>query len=346
MTCNEHQRDLSLWPAVSIRLAHLGQVNNIVELSDGTLVSCSLDFNIKRWSTHGQLLNTYVGHSGNVMDSIELDDNTFVSGSWDRTMKVWNKTTGECLHTFQSSGVSSLLRLHNTNSFLCGNQAGTIDERRAFGNYEVLHTYNIHSVNCMCAMSNSTVVVSGTVFDLLKVWDMNSRTLIYNLKGHTSIIWRVIELKRDDNKQIVASCSSDETVRIWNIATGECLQVLKGHKDSIKGLVELLDGTLLSASWDKTIRAWNKRGECVSTSVLQLQISCMAGTRDGCIAIGSVGGAIEVIKTWMSEFGCSLVNLCCKLISLNHTKFDMVALKQYLPKELYDHVIKNVKRHQ
>jgi len=69
---------------------HSGQVRDIVELRDGTLVSCSSDKTAKRWSishdnsNHNnndsdydhsgvRLLTTYVGHQSEVMSVAEKD---------------------------------------------------------------------------------------------------------------------------------------------------------------------------------------------------------------------------------------------------------------------------------
>ncbi len=46
------------------------------------------------------ILRTFRGH--NIVFSVDtIGDDQFISGSFDRTIKLWNKSTGECIHTFE-----------------------------------------------------------------------------------------------------------------------------------------------------------------------------------------------------------------------------------------------------
>ena len=77
-------------PSVSVRRPHKEVVNALVELHDGSFVSCSSDKTAKRWLTKNnelQILGIYKGHSEYVWCVIEKDDNTLLTGSFDQTMK-------------------------------------------------------------------------------------------------------------------------------------------------------------------------------------------------------------------------------------------------------------------
>eukprot|EP01102_Stenamoeba_stenopodia_P011774 TRINITY_DN3639_c0_g2_i2.p1 TRINITY_DN3639_c0_g2~~TRINITY_DN3639_c0_g2_i2.p1 ORF type:complete len:185 (-),score=34.30 TRINITY_DN3639_c0_g2_i2:282-836(-) len=182
-------------------------------------------------------------------------------------MKGWNKTTGQCLHSLaMRSGVYCLLRLRNNlTTFLCGLFDGRMEERR-LDNFETLHTLHQHTspVNSICEMS-SGAVVSASSDTTLKVWDMNSKTVIRTLTGHSHCVNRVTELR---GATTIASCSSDKKVRVWDVKTGSCIRVLKGHKSPVDELVELRDGTLLSGSYDEPIREWNvNKGVCCNIPI-------------------------------------------------------------------------------
>jgi WD40 repeat protein len=58
---------------------------------------------------------------------------------------------------------------------------------------------------------------------------------------------------------------------------------LKGHKDQVRGVVQLADGRLVTACWDKTIRLWNVRnGACQQILTGHtFAIQCMIPMRDG-----------------------------------------------------------------
>eukprot|EP01102_Stenamoeba_stenopodia_P011632 TRINITY_DN3595_c0_g4_i1.p1 TRINITY_DN3595_c0_g4~~TRINITY_DN3595_c0_g4_i1.p1 ORF type:complete len:338 (-),score=55.71 TRINITY_DN3595_c0_g4_i1:92-1105(-) len=333
----EHH-NLSEYHCQSFEDAHSDTVRDIIELRDGSLVSCSYDGSIKRWTARGKLLTSFDGHECQVTCLTELDDTSFISGAIDNSLKVWHKTTGQCLHKIQMCDeVWSLLRLKHSDTFLCGIYGGEIEEKSAMGNYETLHTLHNHElhVTCLCELSNGDVVSSS--FDhTLKVWNMKSRTVVHNLEGHSDYVHGVIALK--DNKT-VASASYDMTVRIWDVITGQCLRILKGHEKEVRGLAVLSDGTLLSASEDGTVREWSKtQDECVSITQLQYEITCMKGLRDGSVVIGGDDGQVEVRKTWLSQ-SPRLLELCCQFIAKHHNKFDMAALEQDLPTELYESII-------
>eukprot|EP01102_Stenamoeba_stenopodia_P011777 TRINITY_DN3639_c0_g3_i2.p1 TRINITY_DN3639_c0_g3~~TRINITY_DN3639_c0_g3_i2.p1 ORF type:complete len:255 (-),score=45.82 TRINITY_DN3639_c0_g3_i2:50-814(-) len=250
-------------------------------------------------------------------------------------MKVWNKTTGECLRTIHMTGpVWRLLRLTNNSTFLCGLDDGRVEERRLV-NFEALHTLHQHTdaVYSMCEVSGGAVVTaSGDT--TLKVWDMNSKTVICTLTGHSDDVIKVIQLR---GTTTVASGSHDKTVRVWDVTTGNCVRVLQGHIDSVQTLVELRDGTLLSGSYAESIREWNIKGECVATYKLMSEVISMTELRDGSIAIGSLRGEMQVRKTWNTP-QVSLSQKCCQVIAKHHHTFDMVNLKQNLPTELCENI--------
>lgn len=60
------------------------------------------------------------------------------------------------------------------------------------------------------------------------------------------------------NGQIVASGGDhDKQIKLWNLNTGELLQSLGGHSRGVTSVVFSPDGqTLISGSYDKTIKIW------------------------------------------------------------------------------------------
>eukprot|EP01102_Stenamoeba_stenopodia_P008907 TRINITY_DN2604_c0_g1_i9.p1 TRINITY_DN2604_c0_g1~~TRINITY_DN2604_c0_g1_i9.p1 ORF type:complete len:412 (+),score=58.54 TRINITY_DN2604_c0_g1_i9:261-1496(+) len=329
--------DFSSLPFVPFPKPHSSWVRDIIQLNDDTLVSCSYDKTVKRWTVKGQLLNSFLGHSVDVFCVMEVDDNTFISGSADLTIKVWNKTTGECLRTVQTTdSIWSLLRLRNNSTFLCGLRDGKMEER-SLNNFETLHTLHnhTHAVCSMCEVS-SGAVVSASVDATLKVWDMKTKTVIYTMTGHSSGVNKVIELR---NTTTVASGSHDQTVCVWDVTTGKRVRVLKGHQNEVFGLVELRDGTLLSGSYSEPMREWDIHKEkCVATYRLMNGVISMTELRDGSIAIGGdVRGEMQVRKTWNTQ-QISLSQKCCQVIAKHQHRFDMANLKQNLPTELYEKI--------
>ena len=87
----------------------------------------------------------------------------------------------------------------------------------------------------------------------IRIWDIQSGTVINQLEGHSDTVRSLILMK---DGITMASASVDKTIRLWNIETGTFIKTLHGHKDKIDSLAILEDGRLISCSWDKAIIIW------------------------------------------------------------------------------------------
>jgi WD40 repeat protein len=80
-----------------------------------------------------------------------------------------------------------------------------------------------------------------------------------------------------------ATGHSDGTIHIWDTDNGRELQILVGHQDLVRSIA-ISDNSrwLFSVSDDHTIKKWDvETGECLSTFVVDLQISVAAISGDG-----------------------------------------------------------------
>ncbi|KAI1420932.1 mitochondrial division protein [Xylaria sp. FL1777] len=141
-------------------------------------------------------------------------------------------------------------------------------------------------------------MVSASLDDTIKVWDLNAGRCIGSLEGHTA---SVRALQVEDN--ILVTGSADATVRLWDLSKAhydpqgsrfghddeeddgmafenpddqpvdppegsmaDCpLFVLQSHVDEITAL-HLRGDVLVSGSSDKTLRQWDlEKGRCVQT---------------------------------------------------------------------------------
>jgi RNA polymerase sigma factor (sigma-70 family) len=74
------------------------------------------------------------------------------------------------------------------------------------------------------------------------------------MDGHKGIV--VCAAFSPDGKTL-ATLGADRTTKLWQIPTGELRATLETRFALAKGLLFLPDGTLVTASWDKTIRFWH-----------------------------------------------------------------------------------------
>ena len=113
------------------------------------------------------------------------------------------------------------------------------------------------------SLSNDSTILASASGDLIKIWDLQGKTLIRTLKGHQSTIWSV-DISPDGS--MLASASGDRTIKLWNLHTGELLRTLTGHSAPVFAVNFSPDGrTLASASQDNTVKLWNVQGQIRQT---------------------------------------------------------------------------------
>lgn len=102
---------------------------------------------------------------------------------------------------------------------------------------------------------NGQTVASGSRDKTIKIWNLETGTLIRTLRGHSEAVNTV---SFSDNGNLIASGSSDKTISIWDVQTGESIRTLYGHSDNVESVVFSPDSqTLASSDRDKTIVIWD-----------------------------------------------------------------------------------------
>ncbi len=76
-------------------------------------------------------------------------------------------------------------------------------------------------------------MASGSYDTTIKLWDMTSGQLIRTLTGHTSAIYRSVDLM---NSQTLVSGSEYGEIKLWNWSTGECLSTIQTPGSDIVSL--------------------------------------------------------------------------------------------------------------
>ena len=103
--------------------------------------------------------------------------------------------------------------------------------------------------------SDGKTLVSGGSDQTLKIWNLQTGTLLRTLTGHTDTV-RAIVTSQDG--RLLASGSGDKTIKIWNLQTGELLRTLTGHAGPVWSVAISPDGkTLVSGAYDGTIKIWD-----------------------------------------------------------------------------------------
>jgi WD40 repeat protein len=103
-------------------------------------------------------------------------------------------------------------------------------------------------VTCLCYDMN--FIYSGSVDELIMVWDAIALKRVNVFSGHEGT---VVTMAVDG--PTLCSGGADATIRLWNKMTGDILLILQGHTESVLSL-EIGPSWLLTGSQDEEIRVW------------------------------------------------------------------------------------------
>nr|WP_290221645.1 WD40 repeat domain-containing protein [Trichocoleus desertorum] len=141
------------------------------------------------------------------------------------------------------------------------------------------------------------VLVNSSAEDgALKVWNLETKTLLHTLKGHAAGVKTVAIAA---HRQLLASGSYDNSVKLWNLSTGTLQQTFLGHKDTVSGVAfDPQAHVLASSSYDQTIKLWAiQTGEVIRTLVGHTkQVTSLAFSPDGAVLASTSEDA--TIRLW------------------------------------------------
>ena len=159
-------------------------------------------------------IKTLYGHIGGVcclVKSVINDEQTLASSSWDKNIKLWN---------IQDN--------YNCASTLLGHKSWVL---------------------CMTKISDSPLLISGSNDKTLIIWDIELKTNIKTLYGHTEGIHTVIEV---DNARVVSG-SADTTIKIWNLLNFTCTKIDNLNSHFVNCLIKLNSKNVASGSNDNQL---------------------------------------------------------------------------------------------
>ena len=186
------------------------------------------------------------------------------TGGEDGKLKLWNAMSGFCYVTLEKS-----------------------------------HTAPITAVT----FAKPSVVLSASLDGTVRAHDLHRYRTFRTFTSPTPV--QFLSLACDPSGEIVCAGSTDPFhIYTWNMQTGKLLDVYTGHTGPVSDLCfQPTGGTLVSASWDGTVRLWDLYKGNVPTETLQhtTDVVCVTIRPDGKeVCSGTLGG---LLNFWDVESG-------------------------------------------
>ncbi|GJD19102.1 WD-40 repeat protein [Rivularia sp. IAM M-261] len=283
---------LKVWELNSGKLlmtldGHTASVNSIALSLDGKyILSGSSDKTLNLWNLEtGTKLFTIFGHTGSINAvAISPDGRRCVSGSGissdlrirEYALKIWDLEERTELHTLygHNTTIDDVLITPDGRHIISG--GGVLTSELSDYSLKVWdletgverfslagHTGPIYALavtpdgrHIISAGGSQMSEGCGTSSNnILKVWDIQTGTELFTLKGHRSSVNTVVVTP--DGKKII-SASSDYTIKIWDLENRRELQTLEQDGYRINSLAISPNGQyLMSASASGTIKVLN-----------------------------------------------------------------------------------------
>ncbi|KAF7724947.1 hypothetical protein EC973_000528 [Apophysomyces ossiformis] len=227
------------------------------------LASGSTDHTIRVWNFSAGECCTLTGHSEWVNSVRIYQETQLVSGSDDSTIRLWDLCTRTCLRVFRGHVGQVQIAIpspkgftHRFNTEIIPPSRRTSADPSAPGCAATADVTQpivteTEPSGCSSTLSNHPIIMSGSLDNTVKLWDMNTGACIRTLFGHVEGVWSIAY-----DKLRIVSGSHDKTLRVWDTESGRCMYPLEGHNGPVTA-VALSDTKIVSASDDGDVMIWD-----------------------------------------------------------------------------------------
>lgn len=206
--------------------------------------------------------------------ALTLDEKTVISASHDGSLKFWELATGNCLRTEKTGCKYFVAGLLCSNSFLVTSEWNLEEADEADGANYWDYTFRVFDIqtnswllafktkmygfNALAIAPNGNMIIAGTRDNSLVVYDISKREEFCSFDAGSLGRGQVYKTAIAPNGSIVATTGQHPIIKIFDLANQSCVAELHGHEKPVTSLVISSDSkTLISGSYDQTIRIWD-----------------------------------------------------------------------------------------
>jgi WD40 repeat protein len=149
------------------------------------------------------------------------------------------------------------------------------------------------AVSLLTVSSNSKYILSGSLDKTVKLWDFQTSELLHTFKSHENSVF-CVSISPDETKGV--SGSQDNSLILLNLLEKSIIAKLN-LSESVKSVKFLNNFTILSGSFDRSLKVWNlenfesssikTQSKVMSVAFIKSQNQFVAGGDDGSIRIHS-----------------------------------------------------------
>ena len=336
-------RTIKLWDIVTkqelVRMESEDVIDTLSISHDGSLIAgAGRDGLVKVWEVNtGQLINTF-RHDARV-NSIAFSPtkNILASGSRDTTVKLWDTVIGTEIYTIQNPDVIDAVAFSPDGKILAWRGAGTRTLPDTINLWDVATqsliavyerpTSIFHFIDCLAlSPDNKTFVTVDHIYDIVKVWDINTGNTID--LGHIGL--SPISFGLSNIGLTPISFSPDSTmlatggtrgVKLWNVNTGRDVANIPIKPSSHVQLVSFSpDGRTLAyrVSGEEFTRLWDVTTQTQTGIIENPSVDYWAFSPDGKILASAAG---RIITLWDVVTGQPIATLEGPLGRVRHITY-------------------------
>jgi WD40 repeat protein len=171
-------------------------------------------------------------------------------------------------------------------------------------------TFKVNSALTLSLRAKDGLLYTCRADGFINCYNLTTNELLRSFEGHKAACWSLVL-----ENNFMYTGGQDNVIKKWDLLTGRslitftgiksCFKLMIGHKDDVHSLASVGDYYLISASFDSTVKQWDKTtGELIRTvSIFEGdQVSSVAVSSDGLFVIAASQNPVNfVVKLRVSD---------------------------------------------